>query len=442
MTAPDLVSQLLLPVLQVAAILCVTSLCGYALQRLRQPRVVGEIAGGLLLGPLAFGHLFPATFAALFPATHLQALETVSNIGLVLFLFLSGAELDLATIRGNRRSTLAILLGNVGLPFALGAAVSPMLRARFGRPHVSPLGFLLFTGIAMSITALPVLARIIEERKSTRLRIDPSTATTALICAATNDLLAWSLLALALNLTHSQQPDHNLAATGLRLLALLAYLAVMLLLVRPLAKRLLVRSSSPRIAFWLPGAVAFAFLSARITEALGVHAFFGAFLAGICIPLTSSDAAPLEQAFRKTFRPITWIALPVFFAMTGLRMQPGTFSLGSMEWFALILVLAVTGKIGGAIFAARATGMQWKMSTQIGILLNTRGLVELIVLNVGYKEGVLTPLLFTLFVLMALVTTAMTVPLLDLSERWGGNDRPLEAFDDALHHSRRSKPSR
>jgi Kef-type K+ transport system membrane component KefB len=429
-TAPDLIPQLLLPVLQVAAILCVTSLCGYVLQRLRQPRVVGEIAGGLLLGPLAFGHLFPATFASLFPATHLQALETVSNVGLVLFLFLSGAELDLATIRGNRRSTLAILLGNVGLPFALGAAISPMLRTRFGRPHVSPLGFLLFTGIAMSITALPVLARIIEERKSTRLRIDPSTATTALICAATNDLLAWSLLALALNLTHSQQPDHNFAATGLQLLALLAYLAVMLLVVRPLAKRLLAKGSGPRIALWLPGAVAFAFLSARTTEALGVHAFFGAFLAGICIPLTSRHAAPLEQALRKIFKPIIWIALPVFFAMTGLRMQPGTFSLGSMEWFALILVLAVAGKIGGAMFAARATGMQWKMSTQIGILMNTRGLVELIVLNVGYKEGVLTPLLFTLFVLMALVTTAMTVPLLDLSE----------AFDDALHRSTRSEP--
>ena len=409
--------QILLPVLQVAAILLVTGLCGRAVERLRQPRVVGEIAGGLLLGPIVFGRFFPAAFAFLFPPTHLQVLETVTTIGLVLFLFLSGAELDLATVRRNRGSALAIVLGSVGLPFALGAAFSPMLRARFGVNHVSPLPFLLFTGIAMSITALPVLARIVEERRHTRFPIDPPIATTALLCAAANDLLAWALLALALDLAHNRQPAAPLAATSLRLLALMGYIAIMLFLVRPLAKRLLAADLAPRIALWLPGAIAFAFLSAHLTDVLGVHAFFGAFIAGGCIPLAGGRTAALEHSFHRTLQPIIRLSLPVFFAMTGLRMQPGMFSRGGMGWFALILAIAVTGKIGGSTLAAKITGARWKAATQIGILMNTRGLVELIVLNVGYKEGVLSPLLFTLFVLMAITTTAMTVPLLDLSER-------------------------
>lgn len=413
----NLLHQLFLPVLQVATILLVTSLCGRAVEKLRQPRVVGEIAGGLLLGPVLLGRLSPSAFAFLFPPTHLQALETITTIGLVLFLFLSGAELDIATVRRSRGSALAIVLGSVGLPFALGAAFSPMLRSRFGVNHVSPLPFLLFTGIAMSITALPVLARIVEERKHTRFPIDPPIATTALLCAAANDLLAWALLALALDLAHNNQPATHLAATSLRLLALMGYIAIMLFLVRPLAKRLLTAEPAPRMALWLPGTVAFAFLSAHLTDALGVHAFFGAFLAGVCVPLAGGRTAALERSFHRILQPVIRLTLPVFFAMTGLRMQQGMFSRGGIDWFALILVIAVTGKISGAALAAKLTGARWKAAAQIGILMNTRGLVELIVLNVGYKEGVLSPLLFTLFVLMAIATTAMTVPLLDLSER-------------------------
>ena len=417
MNAADALSLTVLLVVQVATILVVTSGCGWLLARLGQPRVVGEITGGLLLGPLVFGHLLPTVSALLFPPSRLQPLEVVSNIGLVLFLFVMGAELDLDAARRNHGASLAITAGSIALPFALGAALSPLLLVRFGMPHVSHVGFLLFVGIAMSITALPVLARIIQERRNTSGAIDPATAATALICAAANDLLAWSLLAVTLTLVHSGEGSRDVAGAIFRLLVLAGYIGIMLFAVRPLLARLLSLRHRVPVWLWLPCMVGFAFLSARITELLGVHAFFGAFLAGICVPRVQYGGASLEHTLQQKLQLIISLALPVFFAMTGLRMQREMFSGSGLGWFAVVLLVAVAGKIGGAMFAARGSGMEWKMAAQIGILLNTRGLVELVVLNVGYKEGILSPLLFTLFVLMAIVTTAMTVPLFDLSDR-------------------------
>jgi Kef-type K+ transport system membrane component KefB len=416
------VQPLLLLLLQVVTILAVTHACGFLLERLGQPRVVGEITGGLLLGPLVFGHLFPSASAFLFQPSRLHPLEVVSNIGLVLFLLLIGAEVDLAAAGRNRGASLAITIGSIAVPFALGAGLSPFLQARFGMPGVPRLGFLLFTGIAMSITALPVLARIIQERSRTASPIDAVTASTALLCAAANDLLAWSLLAIALTLIHSGQGDYDLRSTALRLLVLAGYIALLFFAARPLAARFFdSKAGTPRrwlpAWLWLPGVVAVAFLSARITEMLGVHAFFGAFLAGVCVPRIPHGDRPLKDALERTLQPIIRVTLPIFFAMTGLRTQPEMFSSLGLGWLGIVLMVAVAGKIGGAIFAARASGMAWKMSTQVGILLNTRGLVELVVLNVGYKEGILSPLLFTLFVLMAIITTAMTVPLFQLSHR-------------------------
>jgi Kef-type K+ transport system membrane component KefB len=407
----------LLLVLQVAIILVVTKMCGWLLGRLGQPRVVGEIAGGLLLGPLVFGCLLPSVSASLFPATRLHPLELVSSIGLVLFLFVMGAELDLVAARRNHGASLAITCGSIALPFALGAALSPFLLARFGTQRASHSGFVLFVGIAMSITALPVLARMIQERSRTSRRIDPATAAMALVCAAANDLLAWSLLAVTLTLIHSGEGNREMAATVVRLLVLAAYIGVMLLLVRPLFARLTSSRYKVPTWLWLVGMVGFAFVSARITEILGAHAFFGAFLAGITVPRAQVGGSSLEHVLQQRVGPVIGVALPVFFAMTGLRTQREMFSLSGLGWFAVVLVVAVTGKIGGAILAARVSGVQWKMAAQIGILLNTRGLVELVVLNVGYKEGILSPLLFTIFVLMAITTTSMTIPLFDLSDR-------------------------
>ncbi len=394
---------------QLAAILLITNLCGWVASRVGQPRVVGEIAGGLLLGSLVFGSLFPGASAVLFPPLGLHGLEVVSNVGLVLFLLLIGAELDLEAARQGRKAWIAITAGSVAVPFVLGIVVSPLLLARFGTAGESRIGFALFAGIAMSITALPVLARIVQERSGTVRAVDAATATVALVCAAANDLLAWSLLAVTLTLIHGG----GVAETLVRLVMLVGYVGLMLLVVRPLAGRLVSLRQGPKIWAWVAGMVAVAFLSARITEALGVHAFFGAFLAGVCVPRVQ----PLEKALDRLLQPVVHVTLPVFFAMTGLRMQREMFSGSGLGWLAVVLLVAVAGKIGGAALAAKGSGMPWRKAGEIGVLLNTRGLVELVVLNIGYKEGILSPLLFTLFVLMAVVTTAMTVPLLNVLER-------------------------
>jgi Kef-type K+ transport system membrane component KefB len=420
----SLAGVLSLLLLQIVAILLVTYTCGWVLARLGQPRVVGEITGGLLLGPLVLGHMFPVVSSFLFSPSRLHSLEIVSNIGLVLFLFVIGAEVDLAAVRENRRASFAITAGSIALPFVLGVGLSPFLFARFGVEHASRLGFFLFTGIAMSITALPVLARLIQERSITSRPIDSVLAATALLCAAANDLIAWSLLALTLAVIHGDQGGNSLGATFLRLLTLAAYVGIMILLVRPLAARLFASRNRPAMWLWFPAMVGFAFLSAHITELLSVHAFFGAFLAGVCVPRVKDGGKPLDQRLQEMLQPILLLALPVFFAMTGLRMQREMFSGEGLGWFGVVLVAAVVGKIGGTMLGARSSGMQWKMATQLGVLLNTRGLVELVVLNVGYKEGILSPLLFTIFVVMAIVTTAITVPLFDLSDRLMSRGRP------------------
>jgi Kef-type K+ transport system membrane component KefB len=404
-------AQLFLLLVQVTVIFAVTRACGWLLERLRQPRVVGEIAGGLLLGPLALGHLLPSSSAMLFPAGCLGGLELVSQAGLVLFLFLIGLEVDLDAARHNRGATLAITVSSIAAPFALGAALAPMLLAHFGQPRGSRLGFVLFTGIAMSITALPVLARILEERRGTSRAVDGATASIALICAAGNDLVAWSLLAATLAITHGG----GAGETARRLILLGVFVAVMFFVVRPAVLRVAGGERTQGRGWrctWVFAMVAFAFLSARVTDGLGVHAFFGAFLAGICAP----RRAELTRILECTLGPVVRLALPVFFAMTGLRMQREMFSGAELWWLGVVLAVAVIGKMGGAAFAARASGMQWGKAVEIGALLNTRGLVELVVLNVGYREGILSPVLFTIFVLMAIVTTAMTVPMLDMLE--------------------------
>jgi Kef-type K+ transport system membrane component KefB len=404
----SLFSSVLLLLVQIPAILLITMLCGDLLERFRQPRVVGEILGGLLLGPLALGRLSPAAYTFLFPPGQLQPLETVGRIGLILFLFLIGSELDLGALRKNSASLFAILFGSVYLPFAFGASLAPELRIHFGFPETRPIVFLLFIGIAMSITALPVLARIIQDRKGSARPVDTFIAATSLASAAANDLLAWLLLAMALALTRDSGSPLLSRTVALHLLLLVFFIAAMLFVVRPLAKLLLTEG----VSTWalVVASIPFAVLSGQISEALGVHAFFGAFLAGLCFPLRHNAWLQLEHALS----PIVRTTLPVFFALTGLSMDPAMLRLGNFGWLALLLLAAVAGKLGGATLSARASGMPWRPAAQIGALLNTRGLVELIVLNIGFQQHILTPALYTLFVFVALLTTAMTSPLLDL----------------------------
>jgi Kef-type K+ transport system membrane component KefB len=395
--ARGLVAEMVMVAEQIAVILAVTKICGWVLGRVGQPRVVGEIAGGLLLGPLVFGHYFPAASGQVFPPGCLQALEVVSYVGLVLFLLTMGAEVDTGA---SRKGALAITVGSIAVPFAMGVGLAGLLPRADG---VSRLGFVLFVGIAMSITALPVLARIIQERRGTAWAVDPGTASIALVCAAGNDVVAWALLAVTLEIVRGG----GLVGVSTRLLLLAGFVGVMLLGVRPVAARAAGRGP---LWVWVVGMVAVAFGSARLTEMLGVHAFFGAFLAGVCVPWTKT----LEEGSKRVMQPLIAVGLPLFFAMTGLRAQREMFSRSALGWLAVVLMVAVVGKVGGSAVGARVSGMSWRGAAEIGVLMNTRGLVELVVLNIGYKEGILSPLLFTVFVLMAVVTTAMTVPGLDL----------------------------
>ena len=382
-------------------ILAVTKICGWMLGRVGQPQVVGEIAGGLLLGPLVFGHYFPAASSRVFPPGCLQGLGIVSYVGLVLFLLTIGAEVDEGP--ASWRASLAITVGSIAVPFVLGVGLAGMLPRAEG---VSRVGFCLFVGIAMSITALPVLARIIQERRGTGRAVDPGTASIALVCAAGNDVVAWALLAVTLEIVRGG----GLVGVSTRLVLLAGFVGVMLLGVRPMAARVAGRGP---LWVWIAGMVVVAFGSARLTEMLGVHAFFGAFLAGVCVPWTKA----LEEGSKRVLQPLIAVGLPLFFAMTGLRAQREMFSRSALGWLAVVLMVAVVGKVWGSALGARVSGVSWKTAAEIGVLMNTRGLVELVVLNIGYKEGILSPLLFTVFVLMAVVTTAMTVPLLGVVRR-------------------------
>lgn len=394
--------MLLQLLMQMSVVLAVTSGCGWLLQRVGQPGVVGEIAGGLLLGPLVLGQVAPHWSAALFPAGSFGPLETVSRVGLVLFLFVIGAELDTEAIRRKARSVVAITAGSVLLPFALGLGVAPLLWHRFAAGG-SFYGFVLFAGIAMSITALPVLASLLRDREANGRPVPDESAAVALLSAAANDAVGWCVLAVILALLHG---SGSLGGVAIHISGLLVFVGAMLLLVRPLLRLVL-----DRVPRWFAEllVVVLAFASSSSTEWLGVHAFFGAFLAGLCVPRGTA-----HHSLFGWWQPVIRVTLPVFFALTGLRMQPGLFRRDGLLWLLLIVAVAVSGKLCGAAGAARWTGMPWRQAAMIGVLLNTRGLVELIVLNVGLKAGILNASLFTLFVHMALITTAMTAPLLNL----------------------------
>ena len=356
----------------------------------------------------------------LFPASSLSLFEMISTLGLILFLFLIGSELDYEHLREQKfTATLASLMSMV-LPFGLGALASPMLYPRFAPAGVDKLPFVLFLGISMSITAFPVLARILEERQ---MHSTPLGAM-AMMCAAVDDVSAWSLLAIAMTLLPSQS---NSMAISHRALWLGVYLCVMLFVVRPLGSWLARRNNEIRLSYELLGLIlVVVFLSAAATDAIGVHPLFGAFLAGLCFPRVRR----WQQTLRSRLDVIvSLILLPLFFALTGLRTRLDLFSgLQVWLWTGVVLLLAVLGKVGGAVAAARWTGYDWRNSIALGALLNTRGLVELIVLNIAYNAHVFSPTLFTMLVIMALVTTMTTVPVLNwlkVGKRAGVHDLTL-----------------
>jgi Kef-type K+ transport system membrane component KefB len=401
--------------LQMTTVLLTALLFGWIARKFGQARVIGEIVGGIFLGPSVFGRIAPHPWAILFPQGSLGPFDVLSTVGLILFLFLIGSQLEYEHLRQHRTTATLTSGMSILLPFLIAVAVAPSLRIRFAPRSVGSLPFALFLGVAMSITAFPVLARILEERRMQSTLL----GTTALMCAAVDDVSAWILLAVALTLI-----PHSGQSTGLpyRLLWLGIYLTMMVGVVRPLGKWLVRRRKTAALSYEVTAIIVVLVLgSAAATEAIGVHPLFGAFLAGVCFPRIECWQSTLRTRLDTV---VSVLLLPFFFALTGMRTHLDLLH-GANMWFwtAVVLVAAVAGKMGGAVLAARWTGQTWKNAWALGALLNTRGLVELIVLNIAYNAHVFSPALFTMLVVMALITTMMTTPILNLLGIQGSPDR-------------------
>jgi Kef-type K+ transport system membrane component KefB len=395
--------------LQIVAIVAVARGFAFLFAKLGQPSVIGEIVAGIVLGPSILGYWMPDTFAFIFPAGSLVNLQFMSQVGLVLFMFVVGMELDLSVLKGRTHDAVVVSHASIIIPYALGVALAHELYLDFAPPTVPFLSFALFMGIAMSITAFPVLARIIQERGLSRTRLGAMAVT----CAAADDVTAWCILAAVIAIVKAGS-----AVSALYTIAAAAvYVSVMLGVVRPFLRRL-GEVHGERRSLGRP-IVAGMFLvllaSAWTTEVIGIHALFGAFLAGAIMPPNMSFRRLLIGKLEDVS---VVLLLPLFFVFTGLRTRIGLLTDGHL-WLtcAAVIGIAVLGKFGGTLIAARFTGSSWRDSLSLGALMNTRGLMELVVLNIGYDLGVLNAEMFAMMVLMALFTTFMTGPSLSLIER-------------------------
>jgi Kef-type K+ transport system membrane component KefB len=377
---------------------------GWVFQRLGQPRVIGEMTAGILLGPSVFGRFFPAAFHYVLPASSFPAIAVLSQIGLLLFMFVVGLEVDLAHILKQRAAIVLVSNVSIALPLALGVGLARSLYPQFAGEHVSFPTFALFVGTAMSVTAFPVLARIPKERNL----IGSSLGTMAIACAAIDDVSAWLLLAVLTAMVHSSRSWQHFLVT---LLLLVSFILFMLIGVRRLAPILesWYEKRGAGVEF-LSFLVLFIFTASWTTERLGVHALFGAFMAGVVMPRNERLLTDVVERIESLSLALL---LPLFFALTGLRTRVDLLTGKSALGYGLaILAIAVAGKLAGAAFAAKIIGVNWKDSFGLGVLMNTRGLVELVILNAALDLGVSSPELFTIMVLMALITTFMTTPIL------------------------------
>ncbi len=376
---------------------------GVLFKRFNQPAVIGEVVGGILLGPSLLGRIAPDAAAFILPADAAPFLGILSQLGVILFMFMVGLELDLGVLKTRARTTIAISNAGIIVPFALGAVLARAIYADYAPAGVAFTPFMLFIGVSMSITAFPVLARILRDRGLQRTPM----GSMALTCAAIDDATAWCLLAFVVGVTE--------ATTGgavITLVLTVIYVTLMLTAGRHIMKRVVPRldASISVSEQSLTIVLVAVLLSAVTTEYIGVHAIFGAFVFGAIIPHQSAIARHVRDRIEDIVRIML---LPAFFAFTGMRTQVALVE-GVTDWVMCLLIIAVAtaGKFGGATLAARLSGLGWRDSAALGILMNTRGLVELIVLNIGLDLGVLTPRLFTMLVIMALVTTMLTSPVL------------------------------
>lgn len=407
---PASVPDLPLLLAQIIVILVVARVVGLLVRRIGQPQVVGEMLAGIALGPSLLGAQAPTLAAALFPPNSLGFLNALSQIGLLVFMFLIGLELDPKVIRQRGRSAIVISHASIVAPFLLGAILAIVLYPTLSGREVSFTGFALFMGAAMSVTAFPVLARILTERRLLRTPI----GAVAVACAAIDDITAWCILAAVVVIVRAT--GSHASGVGVPLWVTIGGSGAFVTFVATIGRRAFRlletryakqgRITQDTIAVLVLSLLA----SAWITERLGIHALFGAFLVGVVSPKSEGFVRGILERFEDT---MVVLLLPLFFAFTGLRTEV-TLIDDLQGWLvcALVIFVAIVGKVGGSMVAARATAMPWRDAAAIGVLLNTRGLMELVILNVGLDIGVISRELFAMMVLMALATTFMTTPLI------------------------------
>ena len=413
----NLQHPLALLLFQIITIVLVARIFGWIFRKIGQPSVIGEIIAGIVLGPSLFGLYFPDMKDALFPLESLGNLQMLSQVGLILFMFVIGMELDLKALKNKANEAVVISHASIVIPFALGIGLSYLIYPNFVPKDIDPatgvevfkipfLSFSLFMGIAMSITAFPVLARIVQERGIHKTKL----GTIVITCAAADDITAWCILAAVIAIVKAGSFISSFYVIGLALV----YVLAMLFVVKPFLKRIgELYAKKDNIK---KSVVAIFFLtlivSSYLTEIIGIHALFGAFMTGAIMP----DISKFRNVFIEKVEDIAVILfLPLFFVFTGLNTNIGLINDAYMwKVTGLIIAVAVVGKFFGSALAAKFVGQNWRDSLTIGALMNTRGLMELVVLNIGLDLGVLTPKVFTMMVIMALVTTFMTGPLLDI----------------------------
>ena len=381
--------------LALAIVVVASRLAGWAISKIGQPTVHGEILSGIVLGPSLLGTVWPQALAYVFPTPVIGVLKVIAQVGIVLFMFLVGLSLDLDRLRGNGTKAVVISHASIFTPLVLGGLLSLWLYPRLGG-HVDRLGFALFMGAAMAITAFPVLARVLQETGLTGTRI----GTLAITCAAVDDVTAWCLLAVVVALLRSSGATDAVKTIVLSV----GFVVLMIRVVKPLLLRL------TTIPLWL--GICLPLLAGWATEQIGIHAIFGAFMAGAVMPRN----AMVQREIRERLEHVTIaLLLPVFFVVVGLATRVDTLD-SAYLWglTGLVILTAIVGKWGGSMLAARAMKETWGDAAAIGILMNTRGLTELIILTVGLELGVITTTVFTIMVLMALVTTLMATPMLAL----------------------------
>jgi Kef-type K+ transport system membrane component KefB len=404
--------------LQLFVIILAASVFGGLFARFGQPAVVGEMMAGILLGPSLLGLIAPQTFNFLFAPSTLEPLRLLSQIGVCLFMFAVGMELEISHLKKQVRTAIVVSHSSIVIPYLLGVTLALFLYSSLAQTGASFTAFALFMGISMSITAFPVLVRILKDRQL----FQTSLGATATACAAVDDVSAWTILAFVVAIARAA----NIGSAFFSFALVIAFVGLMLALVRPLLAGFIGKAAMEQPEpnkKTLATVIAVVLVASFSTETIGIHALFGAFLAGVIMPRASGFREKLAVRVENIS---SVLFLPVFFAFTGLRTQVGLLN-SSYDWLvcAVVIAVATLGKLGGSALAARLTGMDGRTSLQLGALMNTRGLMELIALNIGYDLGILSQRIFAVLVIMALVTTMLTGPLVTLLRK------PEPAIDGA-----------